>query len=144
MTTTRQVALAALVQLVNGAFAWVTPTATKLRHFADCDKSTLPRAFVCQNGPETYSYSGTMQIRTIEVRLFIYSDGAIVNGSDLQNQILEALDAALMPQGAEQAIGRNTLGGVVHQCRLEGSIEREPGDLDGYAVIVAPIKIIIP
>jgi hypothetical protein len=36
------------------------------------------------------------------------------------------------------------LGGLVTHCWIEGRIEIHPGDLDGQAIAVVPIRMLVP
>jgi len=54
------------------------------------------------------------------------------------NTILDALEAALNPANG----ARQTLGGLVSHCRIEGAVLKDPGDLDGDGLLWVPIKIL--
>jgi hypothetical protein len=152
MTTTREDAITALMVTLNAAYTWKIPGARRLKLWTEVPAASRPTFFAAQNAPETYGYSGDhsmMRKRSIEVRLFIYTTcgqpgGTATIGAIEQDAIMEALDAALTPQGSDLSGGRATLGGVVYSARIEGNVEREPGDLDGDGILVVPIKIIIP
>ena len=51
------------------------------------------------------------------------------------NAIMDALDGALAPTGADAALGRCTLGGTAWRCSIEGKVLKDPGDLDGDALL---------
>ena len=53
------------------------------------------------------------------------------------NSVLDAIDAALAPSGE----ARQTLGGLVSHCRVDGTVMRDPGDLDGDGMVIVPISI---
>jgi hypothetical protein len=58
------------------------------------------------------------------------------------NAILDAVKALFVdPTDPDFA---QTLGGLVHKCWIEGRIQKFQGDLDGQALIVVPIKILVP
>ena len=57
------------------------------------------------------------------------------------NAMLAAVDA-LFP--AEDEGFRQTLGGLVHKAAISGRILKEHGDLDGQALLIVPIKILVP
>jgi hypothetical protein len=57
------------------------------------------------------------------------------------NQILDAAQAILAPPPGFET---QTLGGLVHHCWIEGTILKDPGDLDGDALIIVPIHILVP
>ena len=37
-----------------------------------------------------------------------------------------------------------TLGGLVHHCFIDGKVFKDPGDLDGQALIIVPITVLAP
>ena len=57
------------------------------------------------------------------------------------NYILDAVMHVLEPDTIREVL---TLGGLVHNCWIEGQVELHPGDLDGQAIAVAPIRILLP
>lgn len=61
---------------------------------------------------------------------------------DEEDDILDALEAALTPGPADD--GRQTLGGLVHSCIIDGVVERAAGDVTGKGMLAIPIKIMRP
>lgn len=57
------------------------------------------------------------------------------------NLILDAVQA-LFPSGDPDQV--QTLGGLVHHCFISGKVFKDSGDLDGQALIIVPIKILVP
>ena len=57
------------------------------------------------------------------------------------NLILDALDAALLPDSPD---GCCTLGGLVAHAWIEGKVFKDPGDLDGRALMIVPIRMLVP
>ncbi len=57
------------------------------------------------------------------------------------NAILDALDAALAPDGPD---GCCTLGGLVAHAWIEGKVFKDPGDLDGRALMIVPVRMLVP
>jgi hypothetical protein len=53
---------------------------------------------------------------------------------------MDALDAALM--ASPVANNRQTLGGLVSHCRVDGAVLKDPGDLDGDGLLWVPLKIL--
>lgn len=61
------------------------------------------------------------------------------------NRILDALQAALAPKPTDPGYPkRNTLGGLVHHCYADGSVFKDPGDIDNQGMMVIPIKMLVP
>lgn len=82
---------------------------------------------------------------TLHGRLFIYAkppDKDSSGGAAL-NALIDAVElTALAPDSPRGEI--NTLGGLVYGCWVEGEILTYEGSLDGQAVAVVPIVIIVP
>lgn len=57
------------------------------------------------------------------------------------NDLIDAVQAVLNPSPAEEA---QTLGGLVIHCWIEGRLDIYPGDLDGQAIAVVPVKMLVP
>ena len=65
--------------------------------------------------------------------------------TQFNNIIIDALEAAIAPQFGDPGYpSRQTLGGLVSHCWIEGKILKIPGDLDDQALISVPIKILAP
>lgn len=81
---------------------------------------------------------------TMNVEAWVYNQtgaGEANAPAVLQNYLLDALCAALEPDAGVETL---TLGGLVYNCWIEGTIERHPGDLDGQAIAIIPINILLP
>ena len=143
----RETAVQALQNLLAGAYAWKSGPARRLKLWSDVPAMSRPACFIFEGGQETYSWSeSALPKRAIEVKLFIYlnaKDPTIV-GAALLNNVMDVLDAALALSGADLSTGRNTLGGAVYHCRIDGKILKDPGDLDGDALLIVPVKLILP
>ena len=145
--TGREAAVTALLATVTGAFAWATPPSRRLKLWSDVPRLTRPACFLFEGGNETHANTTSpISRRTIEVRLFVYTDASsLVSPPASQlNTIADALDAALAPKAADIPLGRNTLGGAAYWARIEGSTLKAPGDLDGDGILVVPVKITLP
>ena len=147
MTTPRDVAIEALLRLVASAYAWKLGPLRKLKLWSDVPPMSRPACFLFEGGQETYTWSeGAVAKRAIEVKLFVYlnaKDQSVV-GASLINSVMDALDQAFAISGGDLASGRNTLSGTVYSCRIDGRPLKDPGDLDGDALLVVPIKIVLP
>lgn len=62
------------------------------------------------------------------------------------NQILDALQAAIAPAKTDPGYPdeRNTLGGLVYHCYIDGEVFKDPGDIDNQGMLVVPIRILVP
>jgi hypothetical protein len=57
------------------------------------------------------------------------------------NLILDAVQA-MFPSGDPDRV--QTLGGLVHHCFITGKVFKDSGDIDGQALIIVPIRILVP
>jgi hypothetical protein len=68
--------------------------------------------------------------------------GSLIPPTITNNNALDAIEALLAPP--DDGTGRQTLGGLVHHCWIEGDIFKDPGDLDDQALLIVPISILVP
>lgn len=148
MTVSRKQIANALLSLVSGAYAWKNTPSRHLKLWSDVPRDQRPACFLFEGGEDPDVYSGGQDInpkRTMMVNIFVYTnanDPSLVP-SDQLNDILDALDAAFAA-ARDPMTGRATLGGLVHACRIEGTILKDPGDIDGEGMLKVPVKIILP
>lgn len=150
--TSRETIMLALFSLVTGVHDFVT-TGRRLVMWDKVPKDQKPALFQVEHA-ETYSrQSETLRKRDIRATLFIYTDASdkTVDGIIELNTILDELDAALDPSGADQfSRGRQTLAAqnngvpLVQHCFIDGEVIKDPGDLDGAGLLVVPIRILVP
>ena len=145
--TQRETAVQALQNLLAGAYVWKSGPARRLKLWSDVPAMSRPACFIFEGGQESYAWSeSALPKRTIEVKVFIYlnaKDPTIV-GATLLNNVMDALDEAFALSGVDLSTGRNTLGGAVYHCRIDGKTLKDPGDLDGDALLIVPVKLILP
>ncbi len=113
----------------------------------------LPALFVRHIGGE-HLYSNATSAATItsrgglparlfiDAQLWIYSLAG-VDGipEDAVDRLIDIVEAALLPRPAGTA---QTLGGLVRDCWPEGKYTVDPGDLDGQAKAVIPVRMLVP
>jgi hypothetical protein len=139
-----QLAQARFSAPLNGRDTWAT-LSRRLKLWSDVASADQPALFVAEHSETTAFASETLPGKTtLNVDLFIYisagHDPRSIPARDL-NLALDALTAALAaPPGSD----RQTLGGLVYHCRIEGRIVKDPGDLDGQGLALVPIKILAP
>jgi hypothetical protein len=145
--TSRETAIEALTRLVADAYAWKVRPARRLKLWSDVPAMNRPSCFLFEGGEETYSWSeSALPKRCLEVKIFAYlnaKDPSAI-GAALINNVMDALDSAFALSGSDLALGRKTLGGAVHHCRIDGKALKDPGDLDGDALLIVPVKIVLP
>ena len=143
----RETALLALVAVVAGAYPWKTGPARRLKLWSDVAAASRPACFLFEGGGETYTRTASGLLRrSLDVKLFAYLDAkdpAAIGAAQL-NAVMDGLDGALAPAGADIAVDRTTLAGAAYDCRIEGRPLKDPGDLDGDALLIVPIRIVLP
>jgi hypothetical protein len=142
----REAAFSALFAAVSAAYPWGL-AARRLRLWGEVPAALRPALFQLESGPETYQWpTPAAPKRTLEAKLFLYFDARdpAAPGASAINAALDALDSALAPSGADLALGRQTLGGAVHDCKISGVPVRDPGDLDGDAIAVVAVRVVLP
>ena len=126
--------------LQGGAGGFKT-VSRKLKHWSDVSVSDRPALFMsCHGETPVYRAENLPAYQKLSVHVYVYlstRDVSIIGDIDISS-ILDAFDAALSPGPGEQ---RQTLGGLVSHCRVDGDILRDPGDLDGEGLIIIPISL---
>ncbi|ARN83679.1 hypothetical protein B1812_14995 [Methylocystis bryophila] len=125
---------------VNGQSGFVS-VSRRLKLWSDVPKSQRPALFVAEHREQqSYQNEALPAKTTLAVDLFVYIDAGDKNTipAIALNTILDALEAALRPVNGS----RQTLGGLVSHCRIDGAVLKDPGDLDGDGLLWVPLKIL--
>ncbi len=148
--TTRSQAAIALFNLVSTITwgegqAFVTKD-RRLRHFSKVSRDEQPAIFQGEHN-ETIGQITRMPSKVImDLSLVIYHQASLdpsVIGADYNSAIIEAILFALAPLPGTG--DRQSLGGIVHHCWVEGSIFKEPGDDETHqGMLVIPVRIMLP
>lgn len=145
---TREEIIAAVTSKVAGAYAWKVPLRRRVKLWADVPVSDRPCCFIYEGGHDPYSWSNLSNVkRYFNIALVVYTDAhdQDVPGGIEINTILEAIENEFgTPKGSDVVRQANTLGGLVHACRIDGAVLRETGDIDGDGLLLIPLKIILP
>lgn len=137
----RETIMSALFALVSSSAAFAS-SSRRIKLWGDTPSSDKPALFMYEREDMYTNGKNYLQIVEMNVDLFIYIDA----GKDLSatpisvlNNLIDAIEAALKPNPLTQ---RQTLGGLVSHCYIDGKIMKEPGDLDGDGIAVIPVKIL--
>jgi len=142
----REAAFSALFETLTDAYAWGVAS-RRLKLWSDVPAAMRPALFQLEAGPETYQWTSlATPRRTVEAKLFLYFDSRdpLTPGATAINAALDAIDAALAPQGVDLAAGRQTLGGAVYDCKIAGVPVRDTGDMDGDGLAVVSVRLVLP
>jgi len=142
----REAAFSALFAAVSAAYPWGI-SSRRMKVWNEVPGALRPAFFQLESGPESYQWpSAATPKRTLEAKLFLYFDSRdpATPGASAINAALDSIDAALTPSGADLGLGRQTLGGAVHDCKIIGVPVRDTGDLDGDGLAVVSVRLIGP
>lgn len=136
-----------LPAIANGSnVACTAGVLTSGRRLQDWTKvAAQPALFVRDTEEELEYINIILQRQTIKAEVFIYAragEDVNVTAGTVLNNLMDSIQNALVPD--DPSSGRFTLGGLVEWCRLEGRVDKEPGDLGGQAVAAAEILITVP
>jgi hypothetical protein len=134
---------------INGFSTWAQPPSRRLKLFNNVDPSNQPACFLLQHR-ETYTVRksvGNLSTRYLNMGFWCYAptgDESVV-GDDLLDLMISAFELVLAPD--DPTVNELTLGQQVHWCRIvrdDGMFIRDPGDIDGQALLVLPVRILLP
>lgn len=139
----REAIMSALFTLATGAAGFKT-TGRRLVLWSQCPEQ--PALFL-RNVGDDYPAKvarGLPTRVTLHAEIWLYANVGVspanVPGTTLNN-LIDLVEAALKPAPAYEV---QTLGGLVSHCWIEGRIELDPGDIDGQAKAIIPIRILVP
>lgn len=147
MTATREQIYTALFNKLVAATGVVT-AARRVQLWDQIADTAKPALFTVENSEEYQYQSENLPHKIVlNVTVLLYTaagqDITIIPATQLNN-LLDAIDAALAPDIAGANRGKQTLGGLVSHCRIEGSNPKDDGALDGNGVAIRQIKIFLP
>lgn len=103
-----------------------------------------PALFLRNTGEEWIRGPSRMPAKLeMEFEVWLYSNAGAdpdVAPSIGLNDLIAAVAGALDPF----PLATQTLGGAVQHCWIEGRVDMHPGDLDGQAIAVIPVKVLVP
>lgn len=149
MTPTR-VQIGQAITALLGGVTWDSPargfayTSERLQIWDDCPSQ--PALYVVEGDERFAQISGLGPVRDMEYRVVVYQDV----GRDPTNPrpatenglILDALETAIAQSDTPDQ--RQTLGGLCHHARIDGTIMKDAGDLDGQAMVVFSVWVLVP
>lgn len=133
---------------INGYTTWASAPTRRLKLFNAIDPSMQPAAFVVQHR-EGYNQrgAGLPPRRWLECGVWCYAptgDPSVI-GDDLLDLMETAIEDVLGPD--DPVTNNLTFGGLCEWCKVDRESNlfiRDPGDLDGQALLVLPVRILLP
>ena len=138
----REVIMQALFALVSGSAPFVTAS-RRLKLWTDVPPGERPAIFQYERDDVYANGKNYLPIVEMNVDLYIYTAPGMDSGVtpiSILNPLLDAVDAALKPSPSTP--GKQTLGGLVSNCYIDGKVMKDPGDIDGDGIAVIPVKIL--
>ena len=144
---TREQISVAFFNLITGA-ADFTATSRRFVHWDQVNETQMPFLTMLKTGEVRGRQAEGLPALTINAHVFVYlsagMDPADVPDTAM-NTVLDAIDAAVAPSGADALNGnKQTLGGLVSHCYPLGPVFVDTGDIDGKAVAAIPFQILVP
>lgn len=138
----QEAACAALFNLVAALPGWNNTPTRRLRLWGDVSGDQRPAFYQHEGGDDVYDWNRSSNLkRTVEPKLFFYFNASDAEpGAPQINAMLDTLNAAL---GATPGAVLQTLGGTVAFARIAG-VFKDPGDLDGDAMLVVRVALVLP
>lgn len=121
----------------------------RVQLFSDVAASSQPACFQAEHTSEESQVTALPYKTTLMANWIIYhcvgKDKKAIPAIE-NNLIIRGVREALAPKPNDPGFldKRNTLGGLAHHCFISGRIFRDPGDIDDQAMIVVPIKLLVP
>src|SRR5690348_10408070 len=119
--STREQIMQALFNLVSGAAGFVT-TGRRLKLWNKLSASETPALFMYERDDVYTLGNQYLQVVEMNVDLFVYTKpgmGSGVTPVSIMNPLLDAIDTALKPSPVNN---RQTLGGLVSHCWIDGKV----------------------
>lgn len=132
---------------VNGSATWIS-VSRRLKMFNQIDPSAQPACFVVQH---TESYvnpgMGTPPIRILTVGLWCFAStkDETVIGDSLLDSMLAGIENVFTPDDVMN--NELTFGGLCTYAKIDmrsNMLRRDPGDIDGQALLILPVRIMLP
>lgn len=140
MYSTRETIYAALFAKVSAAASFVT-VSRRLKHWADVSPGDQPALFQAQVDETVQTIPGLNSVFILRVDLYIYANTAgdsTLSPSTILNPLIDAVTTALQ---FDRVTNKQTLGGLVEYCVVEGRIATDEGVLGDQGVCIIPVSM---
>lgn len=133
----------ALYKLLNEGVTSAVTFSRVLAHWDDVSPNQQPAMFMTQDSQIVERESGRPARYTLGVKLWIYCHRDSMDDIPVVqlNNVLDEIEAAIQPDPSPSY--RQTLGGLVEKCWIDGSIDTDEGTLGNQAVAIVPIRILV-
>jgi hypothetical protein len=140
MFSSREAIYAALFAKVSQAAQFAT-ISRRLQHWTDVSPGAQPALYQAQVDETAHTQPGPGLPTTflLRVDLYIYANtqgDATLSPSTILNPLIDAALAAIAPNAVT---GKQTLGGLVDYCQVDGRLVTDEGVLGDQGVCIIPI-----
>jgi hypothetical protein len=139
--TSREAIFAALFAKAAAAPGLVT-TSRAVRGWDAVPSAEQPALFQSEGRQTAVVVVGQPTKWTLRAELIIYVHAATCGAPDVVTALNAIVDSIVAALEREPGSGRQTLGGLVTDARIQGDIETDEGRLGQQAVAIIPIEII--
>ena len=119
-------------------------TSRRLRHWNDVPPEAQPALFVTC-GDETVEQNANLPPKLVlkaEIYVYVFEADEARTPATQLNAALDALTTAIGGSAAQNY--KQTLGGLVSRCFIDGPVLTDEGVLGGQAVAVLTVRFIVP
>ena len=116
----------------------------RLKHWEEVNKADQPALFLVQKMEVAKIQTNLPTIWTMHADVVLYGHNSGQSSAApmvMLNPIVDAIVGQLLPPVVP---GEQTLGGLVHRCRIEGAIQTDEGALGNQAIVVIPVTLYVP
>lgn len=118
-------------------------TSERLQSWDDCPAQ--PAMYLMQGDEQVARTRSLESISVLEFSIVVYQDtgkDTTIDRPARENDLIyEAIFDAFRAIGPD---GRVTLGGLVHDAWIEGTVMKDGGELDGQGMLFIPVKVMLP
>jgi hypothetical protein len=138
----REVIYTALFNLLQGIDG-IETFSRILAHWDDVSASQQPALYMTVVSQRAEQVTGLPTKYVLDAKIWLYThrDSAGEIPSVAINRILDALDAALKPLPGPSF--KQTLGGLVEHCWIDGEIGTDEGTLGAQSVAIVPVRMLV-
>lgn len=142
----REAIYQALFDLMVPAYEWKNAPSRRVSLWNEVPNEARPSMMQFEGHDEQFNWpnNSANPVVILEASIFIYTCAPKPEiGATILNNVLNAVTWRLTPTGPDLTTGRQTLGGLVHSARIQGSVTRVPGDIDDDGMAIVPIRILV-
>ena len=138
---TREAIYAALFAKLS-AISGLKKSSRRLLHWSDVSPADQPALFMARGSEQIQQVTGQPSRVTLEAKVYVYAHVTDPNAapSTAINGLLDQITAAVAPGQGPQ--NKQTLGGLVEHCWIDGEIVTDEGSLGDQAAAIFIIKML--